>query len=126
MPGNYASTTQVITVNDETAPALTNAPATSIVADCFTQFSNLPWVAPEWTDNCGSVILVSDVTEPSAQTTSPANYTRTWIVTDGCGNESSFVQTIEVPDCQEEYCTVTQYTLGVQQVVSAMDRVLLN
>ncbi|MBK6347370.1 MAG: hypothetical protein IPF68_15850 [Bacteroidales bacterium] len=110
--GNYASTTQVITVNDETAPALTNAPATSIVADCFTQFSNLPWVAPEWTDNCGSVILVSDVTEPSAQTTSPANYTRTWIVTDGCGNESSFVQTIEVPDCQEEYCTVTQYTLG--------------
>jgi hypothetical protein len=105
------SITYTWTVDTE-APLLSNNPPSSIEADCGTQFGALPWQLPEWFDNCGVVIPVSDVIDPPTQTTFPATYTRTWTVENGCGNESSFTQTIDVPECEIEYCTVTQFTLG--------------
>jgi len=110
--GNAASISQLITINDETPPALTNNPPTTIVADCGTVFDMLPWQLPEFSDNCGTVVPVSDVIDPPAASPLPATYTRTWTVTDECGNLASFEQTIQVNSCEQEFCTVTQYTLG--------------
>ncbi|MHC1776257.1 MAG: hypothetical protein AB9834_12700 [Lentimicrobium sp.] len=108
--GTVQSTFTIL--GDNMPPTVSNNPSLSIIADCDTQFIDLPWQMPEWMDNCGSVIPVSDVIDPPSQTSFPATYTRTWIVEDGCGNGNSFVQTIQVPNCEIEYCTVTQYTLG--------------
>ncbi|KAF5050961.1 hypothetical protein DSECCO2_424080 [anaerobic digester metagenome] len=110
--GNPASVSQIITVDDQIPPALTNTPPSTIVAPCGTPFELLPWQLPEWTDNCGTVTVISDVIDPAATAPLPATYTRTWTVTDACGNPASFTQTIQVPKCEEEYCTVTQFTLG--------------
>ncbi len=110
--GNPASVSQIITVDDQIPPALTNSPPSTIVAECGTLFELLPWQLPEWTDNCGLVIAVSDITDPPSTAPLPATYTRTWTVKDACDNIASFTQTIEVPKCEQEYCTVTQFTLG--------------
>jgi hypothetical protein len=105
------SITYTWTVDTE-APVITNTPPTIIQADCGTSFDMLPWQLPEFSDNCGTVVPVSDVIDPPAAVPLPATYTRTWIVTDECGNPASFVQTIQVNSCEQEFCTVTQYTLG--------------
>ncbi|MPL89567.1 hypothetical protein SDC9_35603 [bioreactor metagenome] len=108
-----AGITRTFTLSgDAIPPAITNTPPSTIVAPCGTPFDLLPWQLPEWTDNCGTVTVISDVTDPAATAPLPATYTRTWAVTDACGNPASFTQTIQVPKCEEEYCTVTQFTLG--------------
>jgi hypothetical protein len=109
---NDADVSQTLTWTvDVTAPIRTNNPPTSIEAQCGTIFANLPWQAPTWSDNCGSVILISsDITPGQQQQTCPAVYSRTWIVEDACGKRSTFTQTITVPCCNA--CTYTQGFYG--------------
>jgi len=93
--GNDTTFTQVVTVQDTTAPEISAAGANATI-ECPAQpeFS-----APNASDDCNSVevVVVSDETTPSCGN----SYSRTitWKAVDACGNESSTVsQTITVVD----------------------------
>ncbi|MGF1554989.1 gliding motility-associated C-terminal domain-containing protein [Paucihalobacter sp.] len=92
--GNETVHTQIISVRDTTAPSLTNAFETNIFAIC-NDIPEVPQLVFE--DACSNDISVVFI-ENSTQTDVPQNYQiiREWTVTDDCGNESIFTQTINV------------------------------
>jgi uncharacterized repeat protein (TIGR01451 family) len=90
--GNSSSKTQVITVEDKTAPILSTAPANIMVScEAVPQMEILSAM-----DNCGTAVNV--VSSEVRNEESCGNYTlvRTWTATDVCGNSSSRTQTIKV------------------------------
>src|SRR5947207_3141744 len=96
--GNSSSQIQTITVNDDTAPAITSIPA-DVTVQCAASVPAADDSAVVATDNCGGtpVITHSDQVTPS----SCANkfiIKRTYTAVDACGNSSSQVQTITVND----------------------------
>jgi subtilisin-like proprotein convertase family protein len=94
--GNSASITQVITVDDNTAPVAPAAPA-----DADVQCAGDVPAPVELTavDNCDGDITVSptDVVTPGS-CVNEFTVVRTWTFTDACGNSSSVSQTINVND----------------------------
>ncbi|MEI6574705.1 MAG: HYR domain-containing protein [Bacteroidota bacterium] len=96
--GNFATTSQVITVNDVTAPTVT-APADVTVA-CASAVPAVNAASVTATDGCGGTVSktwVSDVTIPGS---CPNKFVvkRTYMGTDACGNAATSVQTITVND----------------------------
>src|SRR6185436_5526432 len=97
--GNSSSCSQVITVQDTTAPVLAGCPA-----DTTVECSAVPAPAsPTATDNCDTTPTIT-FSQTSTQTSTGAcsdqNYTitRVWTATDNCGNSSSCTQVITVHD----------------------------
>jgi phage tail protein X len=97
--GNSSTCSQVITVDDSTAPTITFCPPSrTIECDESTLPGNTGLATA--TDNCD---LQPDVTYDDSITpsqTCPQEYTitRTWIATDACGNSSTCSQVITVDD----------------------------
>ena len=92
--GNSASKSQVITVQDTTAPVLSAAPA-DVTVEC----DSVPdAVVLTVTDNCDTPVV--DLTEVRTNGLSDNNYTltRTWTATDVAGNSASKSQVITVQD----------------------------
>ncbi len=92
--GNNQSYTQTISVYDNTPPTLNSQLSTQLDRDC----DDIPPVPQlEFTDNCSGVNPDIVYTET---TTIISIYqyviVRNWIVSDNCGNEASFSQTINV------------------------------
>ncbi|MFE3849505.1 gliding motility-associated C-terminal domain-containing protein, partial [Flavobacterium sp. LB3P45] len=96
--GNASSATQTITVNDQTAPAITSIPANTSVscASAVPEFNDNAVVA---TDNCIGTVTIThaDVVTPGS-CANRYSIARTYTVTDACGNTSSATQTIIVND----------------------------
>ncbi|MEX0329778.1 MAG: hypothetical protein AB3N64_00005, partial [Puniceicoccaceae bacterium] len=93
--GNTDTCTQVITVQDTTAPVLSGVPG-----DTTVQCDNIPDAAsPSASDNCDPSPSVNLV-EVSTKGECADNYTitRTWTATDCAGNSSSQSQVITVQD----------------------------
>jgi gliding motility-associated-like protein len=93
--GNASSKVQVITVQDKTAPVLSEAPA-DVTVEC----SAVPAAATlTATDTCDADPKVA-FNEAKTEANCASNYTltRTWTATDACGNTSSKVQVITVQD----------------------------
>jgi hypothetical protein len=92
--GNAATATQVVTVQDTTAPEF-GFIGMDVTVECDEE---IPAPAFEVTDNCGivSVEIEEDITEGDC----PQEYTivRCYIATDECGNEAILCQTITVVD----------------------------
>ena len=91
--GNTTTVSQVVVVNDTTAPELEDGPADAN----YTCLSEIP--APpvlNATDNCGVVDV--QFSETIFDGTCPIIIERTWVATDACGNTDSYTQTIEVLD----------------------------
>jgi gliding motility-associated-like protein len=92
--GNEAVHTQIITVQDNTAPTLVTPFDENITVAC----DDIPTV-PDlvFEDSCSNDINVA-FNEVSNQVNDFEDYSiiRTWTLTDNCGNESQFVQTINV------------------------------
>ncbi len=90
--GNETTASQVVTVEDNTAPVLSNIPA-DVTIDCD---DPLPTDEPDVDDNCDDdvVIITSDFPEQGC----PFTITRTWTATDNCGNTSTATQIITVED----------------------------
>ena len=91
--GNNQSYTQTISVYDNAAPTLVTPLNTEITADC----SDIPPVPQlEFTDNCSGVNTAQ--IQYTATTTIISSYEyviiREWVVSDNCGNEATFSQTI--------------------------------
>ncbi|MFK5879619.1 MAG: gliding motility-associated C-terminal domain-containing protein, partial [Flavobacteriaceae bacterium] len=100
--------TQIVTVQDTTAPALSNLPTDEITVVC----DEIPEVAEITAeDNCSSNV---DMTFTESETTpnDDGNYTitRDWIFTDECGNEVEFTQIINVESGTD---TVTTQSLSI-------------
>ncbi|WP_225035761.1 DUF6923 family protein [Winogradskyella sp. SM1960] len=86
--------TQIITVQDTTAPTLLNEYEDTIVVTC----DDIPEVPSlSFEDSCSNDMDVS-FNEESNQTNDFDDYTitRTWTVTDDCGNQAVYTQTITV------------------------------
>ena len=87
--GNTATASQVITVEDRTAPSLVGVPS-NITLNCGDTAPAAPSVSA--TDNCGGAAVSMVQTTPTAST-----IVRTWTATDSCGNTSTASQTITLP-----------------------------
>ncbi len=96
--GNFAECTQIITVNDQTAPVITcpaNITVTTPIGSC-TAVVNFVVTA---TDNCNGAITI--VSTPASGTAFPIGVTTvTSTATDACGNSSTCTFTITVLDGQ--------------------------
>lgn len=92
---NFSTHTQVITVEDKTAPIFLSFPA-----DAAAACNAIPAAgSPTYSDNCDPAPTIS-FAESSIAGTCPSNYSlkRTWTLRDQCGNSFSRVQTITVSD----------------------------
>ena len=92
--GNSTSATQIITVQDTTAPEFTSVPA-DYTAECSDE---LMLDDASASDNCGTVSI--EVSSETIDGDAAGNYTvvRTFTATDDCGNSTSATQTITVQD----------------------------
>ncbi|WP_343624029.1 gliding motility-associated C-terminal domain-containing protein, partial [Flavobacterium lindanitolerans] len=90
---NATSVTQIITVEDNTAPTLITPLQTTINVVC----SEVPEVPVlEFTDSCSSVESVIFDEQIENQTATGYTITRSWSATDSCGNSNVVTQTINV------------------------------
>ncbi len=92
--GNSATASQTITINDTEDPSLLGVPADDTV-EC----DNVP--APALVtaeDNCASDLQVSFEQSENVELECGYSFTRTWSVSDLCGNSASASQTITVVD----------------------------
>ena len=95
--GNSINVTQTITVNDDTPPVITNCPP-----DLIIEFGSSSEPTAEGagivtaTDNCSTPVVDSD--DVSNTVGCQTIITRTWTVTDDCGNTATCVQHIIIRD----------------------------
>lgn len=96
--GNFAECTQIITVNDVTAPVIT-CPANITVSTPIGSCTAVVNFTPTATDNCAGAITIVSV--PASGSVFPLGTTTvTSTATDVCGNSSSCTFTITVLDGQ--------------------------
>ena len=99
--GNHSSQTQTITVNDKTAPTASNPAAVNVQCKDDVPNPDVTVVTDE-ADNCTgtpTVTFVSDADNGGiGSTISPYIVTRTYKVTDACGNSTNVTQTITAID----------------------------
>src|SRR4030067_284080 len=95
--GNPAiQVTQIITVDDNTPPVIA-APPAAVTVECLANVP--PMVSLSWTDNCDAGGTVAGVDGPLTGGTCGGTITRTWNVSDACGNPAIQVtQIITVDD----------------------------
>ena len=94
--GNTATATQVITIEDSTAPVTPAAPG-DLVVDCPQDIPDAPVLVAS--DACGGNIMSTVNSEIiNRQCATRFTLVRTFTFDDGCGNTSSVTQNIEVTD----------------------------
>ena len=94
--GNSATATQVITVQDITAPVILTVPADEVV-DC----ANIPTVGtPTASDNCDATpsFVYNGAIRIDGACANSYTLIRQWTVSDDCGNTSTATQTLTVQD----------------------------
>ena len=100
--GNTAVHTQVINVNDITAPEFNSTPAHMISVNCASEIPEAPQLTAE--DNCYDPSAAPTVTLKEVisdqQCDNKFKLTRTWTATDACGNTSTVSQIVIVNDSQ--------------------------
>ena len=92
--GNVSETTQVIMIEDTTAPEFTFVPA-DYTAECDEEH---PMLDAEAVDACGPTTLTMVQSTEFNGCYSSYTLTRTWTATDDCGNSSSATQVITIVD----------------------------
>ncbi|ESU21239.1 hypothetical protein FEDK69T_26060 [Flavobacterium enshiense DK69] len=92
---NTSTMSQIITVFDETPPALVTNLSEVVTAPC----SSIP-AAPEleFSDSCGGEVTVvfEEHVDPNSEIEGSYDIIRTWTVTDICGNQTVVSQTVHV------------------------------
>jgi len=104
LSGNTSTCTQVVVIDDTVSPTNLVVPA-NVTVNCNADLTPAgTGNNPTATDNCPAA-LVYTFSDASTKDSDPADcgfytyvITRTWTVTDGCGNSTSANQTINVQD----------------------------
>lgn len=93
--GNFTDVVQTITIDDDTAPTLSNPRAVNVACITDVPAAN-PAVVSDSADNCGAPIVahVGDVSDGNV--CNGEVITRTYSVTDACGNSITVTQTITI------------------------------
>jgi hypothetical protein len=96
--GNFSECTQIITVDDQTAPSIT-CPA-PVTVNCASLVPAVNTASIVTSDNCGGTVTVTHIGDVISNQTCANRYTitRTYRATDACGNFSECSQTITVND----------------------------
>ncbi|MCH2199670.1 MAG: T9SS type A sorting domain-containing protein [Flavobacteriales bacterium] len=106
---NTTSESQVISVVDTTAPVIVSAPE-----DATVQCDEVPGVGTiEAIDNCDNMLTV-DVAEENEDADCGYIITRTYTVTDDCGNTAIHVQVITVTDTEAPVITGVPADLTIE------------
>lgn len=108
--GNVSETTQVIMVEDTTAPVFTMVPE-DYTAECDAEH---PMLEAEAMDACGSVSLSLDEDTDYNGCFSSYTITRTWTATDDCGNSSTATQVITIEDTTAPEFTLVPASYSVE------------
>ncbi len=95
--GNFTDVFQTITVNDITAPTASNPLAVAVECIGDVPASDVTVVTDE-ADNCTAAPTVTFVSDASDGNTCPEVITRTYRISDDCGNFTDVFQTITVND----------------------------
>ncbi|MEF3080596.1 HYR-like domain-containing protein, partial [Winogradskyella poriferorum] len=93
--GNDTVHTQVITVQDTTAPTFNEALPADVTVECDAVPTADTLTA---NDNCGDATVTFEETTTAGTCDNDYTLTRTWTATDACGNETIHTQTITVQD----------------------------
>jgi HYR domain/Secretion system C-terminal sorting domain len=107
--GNTTSGTQVVTVTDNEAPAITVPAAITLSADAGLCSSSASIGTATGTDNCGTVTISHTPLAPYAV----GNTTVTWTANDGHGNTTSGTQVVTVNDNEAPHAVCQNYTLNL-------------
>ncbi len=119
--GNSANITQTISIDDSTPPVITGSIPVSTIAGCSAADA-LPANTVAALEALGLVITDACTTDPGLIVTStftsagtcPVVVTRTYTVTDACGNSSTAIQTVNVDDNTAPVITGTLSALTVE------------
>lgn len=91
---NWIEVTHTIRIFDSIAPVMDPAPA-DLTVSCYADVPAMGTL--NWTDNCMGTGIAQGV-EVSSGTTCPEILTRTWTITDTCGNTATETQVITIHD----------------------------
>ena len=107
--GNATNITQLILINDNIDP--TGVAPSALSVQCI---GDVPAADPNAvtgvSDNCTANPIVAHVGDVSSGTTCPEVITRTYSITDDCGNSTTVTQTITVNDNTDPVITCNQTT----------------
>ena len=95
--GNEIMVTQTITVNDITPPTASNLAGVNVECVDDIPVADIS-VVTDAADNCTTIPTISFISDNSDGNTCPEIITRTYSVTDDCGNSTNVTQTITVSD----------------------------
>ncbi len=95
--GNQTLVTQTITVDDTTAPTASNPPPINVECTADVPAPDITVVTDE-ADNCTANPVVAHVSDVSNGGFNPEVITRTYSITDDCGNSINVAQTITIDD----------------------------
>jgi gliding motility-associated-like protein len=95
--GNFTTASQIININDTTAPIFSVTVPQNITLECNQTIPSAAIVTA--TDNCNGLVTIN-FTEQNQPGTCPNNYSiiRTWVATDICGNSQTHTQQITIQD----------------------------
>ncbi len=93
--GNETSATQIVTVQDTTAPTFTTPAPADVTVECDVVPTAATLLA---TDNCSDATVTFNEVRTDGTCENAYTLTRTWTAKDVCGNETSATQIVTVQD----------------------------
>ena len=120
--GTQTSTTQSITIDDTQAPVITGTLSAISTEGCDIGDLEPPTLTLAYlrangltiTDGCGDAGLTVTSSDGTASGTCPITLTRTYTVTDACGNPTSITQSITIDDTQVPVITGTLSAISTE------------
>ena len=122
--GNPAVTrTQIITIDDTQAPVLADAPA-AVTVECIEDVPDM--ISLAYTDNCSDAGTVLGVDGPLVGDACGGTITRTWNVSDDCGNPAvTRTQIITIDDTQAPVLADAPAAVTVECIEDVPDMISL-
>src|SRR4029078_13068161 len=125
--GNSATVNQTINVDDNTAPVITGTMAAINIEGCTSADAPAPLTTVALleaqgvtiTDACTPDASLTVTSSQTSTATCPLIITRTYVITDACGNSATVNQTINVDDNTAPVITGTMTAINIEGCTTA-------